>query len=127
MKDFWNKSVKIAAITGACIAAIVALSVLTMLAYIGGNAFLTGAAIQKETPMVIIAGNVLENTFCSLGYSFLVLLLNLSMLILFAFIIGVWILTTIWILREDIENLWGKAKSMFKNIIRLSCMDGCEK
>lgn len=116
MKDFWNKVVKIAAITGICIAALVALCVLSMFAYIGGNAFLTGADIQQETPTVIIAGNVLENRFSSLGFSFLVFLINLSMLVLFGFIISVWALIVIWILREDIVNAWETFKDVLCTI-----------
>jgi len=113
MKDFWNKVVKISAITGVCIAALVALCVLSMFAYIGGNAFLTGADIYEESSSVIIGGSVLVNTFTSLGYSFLVLLINLSMLVLFGFIISVWALTVIWVIREDIVNVW----ETFKDIL----------
>ena len=89
MKDIWNKVIKIAAITGICIAAILALCVLSMFAYIGGNAFFGASTLQKDSPTVIIAGDVIENTFCSLGYAFLTLLVNLSMVVLFGFIFGV--------------------------------------
>lgn len=101
MEDVFNKAVKIIAVSGVCAAAYLALFVLMVFAVAGGNQIIdkTPGFAPGSIPATI-------NPMSQMAISYVVIMVNMSFSYLAVFIVGVWLFTTAYVLREDLAR-WG--------------------
>lgn len=99
MAGFWDKSIKVGAITGICAAAFISMVILSTYAAIGGNQ--VASTFEPATTNVIVT-NTGTITMYTLGNGFLVMTYNLSMLFLTTFIVGTWLFTVSYVMREEL-------------------------
>jgi len=113
MEDFWNKLVKLTAVTGVCSAAFMAMVVQAAYGSIGGNEVFK--AFQSGSTMII--SGTQTTTLMVLSNSFVVLTYNLSMLYLTVFIVGVWLFSVTFILQKEIGETGSWLKGATRSFI----------
>jgi len=111
MSGFWDKSIKIGAITGICAAAFIAMTILSTYAAIGGNQVASTFEPAAANVIITDTGTI---TMYTLGNGFLVMTYNLSMLFLTIFIVGTWLFTVVYVLREELAYVAGLLKQSIK-------------